>query len=185
MAFPAAPFGFKPYGGSEQKTVQCVLSASNAAIGKGDPIYETNSGCDVDRSSTDTDLRGIVGIATQAVAATTGGLLECWDVRHEAKFIAQSDVIGTTVGTNVTVARSLANIIGAGTPNSTTGRSTVSISTSTGSPDLVNAHLLVHYYAPIPGNDINTAGSYPILVVSFRDTALDAGTSKIGQGIIA
>lgn len=163
MALAAAPFGARPRGGKQVGTIWGTLNGTHIAFGKGHPIYEVADGWMPLQDNTDTNQIGIVGFACNGLAADTGGKLECWKAEPDNIFEMQSATAASTWGTEAAACMACGDFV-YGAVNATTGLSSTSITNT--SATTAHAPLVVRGYAQIPGNDVNSATSYPVLLVS-------------------
>jgi hypothetical protein len=165
MSLPAKPFGFKPYGGKQMRTLQVTLIAANAAIGRYDPIYALADGCDLMDdaiSGSATQLR-LIGIAMYPVEASAGGKLDCWAWDYDQIFMAQASTVASTTGLDTEAhAQNQPLNINPTTRDTTfkTSKMSVVLQATT-----AYAPAMCRGYAPIPGNTVGATDSYPILLV--------------------
>lgn len=168
MANTNSPNGFKPYlTGRKVQVTYYDLSASNSAIGVGDPIDYENDGT-VDRAAASAAL---VGIAAEPKAANAGGSIAVWDDPDQL-FVAQTDD-GTGTATAKTCQNLNANFV-AGTPSN--GRSIAEIDESSAATTPALPFKIIRLSDEVG----NAFGEFNRLVVRINNHKAKGGTGTLG-----
>jgi hypothetical protein len=143
--------------------LKITMAASHLAVGIGDLIVATSATSGGGMTAATGDVTYIYGVAAEPKGVSAGGTLMVWN--PNGQFEVQADFVSSTSGFTTDVA-----IMGLGVQVTYTTRDTTTLvskmTVSSTTPEETSGVMLLRY-AEMPGNDKNSATSYPIFVCRF------------------